>query len=92
MIHRRWWRRRKAEVDCREVGKVLQSYLDNDVDEDFAAKIAVHLEDCKHCGLEAETYQQIKTSLAAKMPAVDPDAVERLRAFGAEITDDASTT
>ncbi|GJM39126.1 MAG: hypothetical protein DHS20C19_24930 [Acidimicrobiales bacterium] len=86
MIRRSFFRRNKPEVDCREVGKVLQSYLDGDVDEDFTAKISAHLEACKDCGLEVETYRQIKTSLASKMPAVDPAALERLRRFGDELT------
>jgi anti-sigma factor (TIGR02949 family) len=88
MIRRGRLRRNKPEVNCREVGKVLQSYLDNDVEDDFAEKIAQHLEACKECGLEVATYQQIKTSLAAKMPEVDPDAIERLRTFGAQISGD----
>ena len=88
MIRRSRRRRHKPEVDCREVGRVLQSYLDGDVEDDFAAKIGAHLEACKDCGLEYETYQRIKASLAAKMPEVDPAAVARLRAFGAEITGD----
>jgi anti-sigma factor (TIGR02949 family) len=86
MIRRTWGRRNKAEVNCREVGKVLQSYLDNDVEEDFAEKIAAHLEACKDCGLEVETYRQIKTSLASKMPEVEPAALERLKAFGNQLT------
>ncbi len=85
MIHRSRRRRRNPEVDCHEVGRVLQSYLDGNVDDDFAGKIADHLEACKNCGLELETYQRIKTTLAAKMPEVDPAAIERLRAFGDEI-------
>lgn len=88
MIERRWFRRRSSAAHCREVGKVLQSYLDNDVEEDFASKIAEHLEACKECGLEVETYRQIKTSLAAKMPEVDPDALARLRAFGDSLSSD----
>ena len=40
MISRSWLRRRRPEVNCRELGKVLQSYLDDDVEPDFAAKIA----------------------------------------------------
>ena len=90
MIRRSWGRRRKPEVNCREVGRVLQSYLDNDVEEDFAAKIASHLEACKECGLEVETYRRIKESLAGKMPEVDPAAIARLRTFGAEITNEAT--
>jgi len=90
-VRRSWGRRQKAEVNCREVGKVLQSYLDNDVEEDFASKIASHLEACKDCGLEFETYRQIKTSLAGKMPEVDPAALARLRMFGQEISGDSAT-
>ncbi len=85
MIRRSRARRNKPEVNCREVGKVLQSYLDDDVEGDFAGKIAAHLDACKECGLEVETYRQIKTSLAGKMPEVDPDAVARLRSFGEKL-------
>lgn len=85
-VRRSWLGRRRTEVNCREVGRVLQSYLDNDVEEDFAEKIAAHLEACKDCGLEVETYQRIKSSLASKMPEVDPAAIERLRAFGDSLT------
>ena len=46
---------------------------------------SLHPRFCKHCGLEFETYREIKSSLARRMPEVDPDAVERLRAFGARI-------
>jgi anti-sigma factor RsiW len=88
MIRRSWGRRQRTDVNCREVGKVLQSYLDNDVEEDFAEKIAEHLEACKECGLEAETYRQIKTTLAGRMPEVDSAAVDRLRAFGDQLTSD----
>ena len=44
MITRPWYRRNRSTVSCREVGKVLQSYLDSDVEPDFAAKIDEHLD------------------------------------------------
>ncbi len=88
MIRRSWLRRRKATVDCREVGRVLQSFLDRDVEPDFAAKIAGHLEACRDCGLEVETYERIKSSLAGRTPDVDAEVISRLRAFGEEITGD----
>ena len=88
MLVRSWIRRRRPAVDCRELGKVLQSYLDDDVDPDFATKIAEHLEACKDCGLEAETYTQIKESLAGRRPRVDDDVVDRLRDFGESLTGD----
>ena len=88
MITRSWFRRRRAEVNCREVGKVLQSYLDGDVEEDFAAKIVEHLEACKDCGLEHETYTRIKSSLAGQRPTVSDDVVARLRDFGETLAGD----
>lgn len=86
MIRRSRFRRRRSEVDCREVGKVLQSYLDHEVDDDYAVRIAEHLEACRDCGLEAETYRRIKSALEARMPDVDPAAIDRLRAFGKQLT------
>ncbi len=87
MIARRWFRRRKPEVDCREVGRVLQSYLDDNVEPGFAGKIAAHLDECKKCGLESTAYTQLKDSLGQTRPAVDSHTIERLRAFGTELTD-----
>jgi anti-sigma factor (TIGR02949 family) len=84
---RRSRRHRRHEVDCREVGRVLQGYLDGEVEADFAAKIASHLDACRDCGLELDTYRRIKSSLAARRPRVDAATVERLRAFGRTITD-----
>lgn len=81
-----WLGRRSSTVDCHQVGRVLQSYLDDAVEPDFAAKIAAHLEACKACGLEAETYDKIKASLASTMPEVDAEAIARLRAFGEKLT------
>ena len=87
MIRRRLLRRGNAEVNCREVGRVLQSYLDGDVESDFAEKIAEHLEKCKDCGLEYETYSRIKNSLAGQERAVDDDAIARLREFGRNLSE-----
>lgn len=86
MIRRSRFRRRRPAVDCREVGRVLQSYLDGEVEDDFAAKIGDHLEMCRDCGLEAETYQRIKLSLGARLPEVDDEAIARLREFGEGLT------
>ncbi|MDW3218164.1 MAG: zf-HC2 domain-containing protein [Acidimicrobiales bacterium] len=86
MIRRSFFRRNKPEVDCHEVGRVLQSYLDGDVEDDFAAKISAHLEACRDCGLEVETYRQIKTALASRLPEVDPAVIDRLRRFGNDLT------
>lgn len=89
MIRRRLLRKASTEVNCREVGRVLQSYLDGDVESDFAEKIAAHLEKCKDCGLEYETYTRIKDSLSGmNNDEIDADAIARLRDFGRNLTSD----
>ena len=86
MIRRRWYRLNSRSVKCCELGKVLQSYLDRDLEPDFADKITVHLEDCRKCGLDLDAYQRIKDSLAAKLPEVDTEAIAHLRQFGNELS------
>lgn len=77
----RWRRRTSGALSCREVARLLQSYLDDRTDEATAGRIAAHLEDCRRCGLEAEVYRAIKQALA-RSGAVPPEEVARLRAFG----------
>ncbi|HZD65095.1 MAG TPA: zf-HC2 domain-containing protein [Acidimicrobiales bacterium] len=70
---------RTGRASCMEVARVLQSYLDREVDEVTARRIAVHLETCRRCGLEATTYRAIKASLARRAGPMDPDLLGRLR-------------
>jgi anti-sigma factor RsiW len=72
-------------LSCREVGKVLQHYLDGHVDDLTADKVAQHLEDCRRCGLELTVYQEIKASLATQSPVLSDPAVLRLRRFGEQL-------
>jgi anti-sigma factor (TIGR02949 family) len=69
-------------MSCHQVGTVLQQYLDGDIDAETAQRIEEHLEECRRCGMEAETYERIKSTLAAQRSAVPDDSVERLREFG----------
>jgi len=80
---RRLWSSRP--LMCPEVGRLLQRYLDGEIDEVKAQRIARHLEDCRRCGMKAETYAAIKRSLREHRPEVPADAVERLRAFGQQL-------
>ena len=81
-------RRRNRVMSCAEVGKLLQTYLDDELDPGRSAKIAEHLEDCRRCGLEADTYERIKLSLATQAPAPEHDPVlKRLRAFADQLVD-----
>lgn len=81
-------------MECHEVGALLQHYLDDELDETRAARIAEHLEDCRRCGLELEAYEQIKSSLASRRPEVPAESVERLREFGRRLArgEEPSTT
>ena len=81
---RRFWGT-KDTASCIQVMRVLQSYLDGHTDEVTARRVSNHLEACLRCGLEAATYTEIKAALARRAPQADPSAIERLRAFGAEL-------
>jgi anti-sigma factor (TIGR02949 family) len=87
---RLWRRASTAErpLSCREVARVLQHYLDGEIDERVATRVAEHLEDCRRCGLEVEVYEEIKAALARQAPDVPTAAVERLRRFGERLAGD----
>ena len=72
----------RNQMSCHQVGKVLQSYLDQELDDDAAHKVAAHLEDCRRCGLEAETYEALKASLQRGPAGLADEPVTRLREFG----------
>jgi predicted anti-sigma-YlaC factor YlaD len=90
------WRRHHAVVDrpltCREVGKLLQRYLDGDTDDQTTARVAEHLEDCRRCGLEAEIYREIKASLARQAPTLPETTLTRLRRFGDQLATEGHAT
>ncbi len=88
MISRSWTHRSSSLARCREVRRVINAFVDGQVEEEFTAKIAEHLEDCRRCGLAAEVYANIKQSLQSTPPTVDHDAIERLREFGSDIARD----
>ena len=75
---------------CKQVAEDLQSYLDNEDTIENRDMIAAHLQACRDCGLEADTFNQIKASLARPVLEIDDSALERLRAFGASITQEAA--
>lgn len=85
-------RRRRAHdgpLDCAAVAARMDEYLDAELDAATTRRVAEHLEDCRRCGLEVETYQRIKDCLAHQRPALDAEATERLRAFGRRLVEGA---
>ncbi len=86
---RRWPDVRPGEqLSCPEVGRLVQRYLDGELDNDAEVDaLAAHLDDCRRCGLEAETYQKIKDALGDRSVDVPEDSVARLRAFGEKLVE-----
>ena len=76
-------------MTCRRVGETLQAYLDGEVDDLSAQRIAHHLEDCRRCGMELDVYTEIKASLQRAGGDVDGEALDRLRSFGQQLATDA---
>ena len=67
-----------AEPDCHEVAEVLQSYLDGELAERDAGRVAEHLEHCHRCDIEATTVQQVIAAIQRQRPVLDDATVGRL--------------
>jgi Putative zinc-finger len=73
--------RKKGGVTCLQVARMLQRYLDDQLDEGAAAQVADHLDECRRCGLDAESYREVKVALASRSRPSTPEQVERLTSF-----------
>lgn len=71
----------RTRLSCRQVGRVLQSYLDTELDPARAPLVAEHLEACVRCGLDAAGYRWLKAQLAGAAPPDDDVQIARLRGF-----------
>ncbi|CAN5768844.1 hypothetical protein BH24ACT4_BH24ACT4_12550 [soil metagenome] len=78
-------RGRPERLSCHQVAEVLQTYLDAELDEATVRKVAAHLDECRRCGLEAETYEALKLSLRRRPTTFDEEPVARLRALGEQL-------
>ncbi|MGH3277119.1 MAG: anti-sigma factor family protein [Streptosporangiaceae bacterium] len=85
----RWpWRRHavaQRRMNCMQVSRLLQFYLDGQAGEGITRRVTAHLADCRRCGLEAAVYREVKRSLARR-EAPAAEAVARLRDFGTSLT------
>ncbi len=72
-------------MECRRVGKVLQTYLDGNADEHTAQRVAAHLDACRRCGFEVATYRELKASLSRRGAPIDEFALSRLRSFASSL-------
>ena len=89
MTFGRWPRLRPGEpMTCPEVGRLLQRFLDDELDDDADPEmLSQHLELCRRCGLEADTYRKIKQALESRRAEVPKESLERLRTFGEQLTE-----
>jgi anti-sigma factor RsiW len=78
----RWLMGRRSELSCAEVAAVLQSYLDRELDAQTTEKVHEHLEECRRCGMEAATYEDLNAALRRGPEGLTDEPVRRLREFG----------
>lgn len=71
---------------CLEAARLLQAYLDGQVDERATERVAAHLHVCRRCGLEADTYRALKNSIGRHRRPLPEDRLRRLTAFAAELS------
>ncbi|MEM7096432.1 MAG: anti-sigma factor [Actinomycetota bacterium] len=77
--------RRNSGLTCQQVEAVMQEYLDGELDPAMVPKVLEHLEACRDCGLEAEMYLKIKSSLKAHQDEPSVDSMDRIRAMAEEL-------
>ncbi len=68
-------------MSCKKMMKVIQSYLDGEVDEKVARKVAKHLNACVDCDEESTVFKNIKKSLANKPEHISPEILSSLTEF-----------
>ncbi len=77
---------------CHDLGQWLQHYLDGELEEPLARRVAEHLETCVRCGLEVDTYTRIKSALRdgfGASPLIEDEvALQRLRRFADTLASD----
>lgn len=74
------------DPDCHEVAAVLQSYLDGELADRDAGRVAEHLEHCHRCDIEATTVQQVIDAIQRQRPALDAASLARLTGVIDELT------
>lgn len=72
-------------MSCHQVDAVLQQYLDDELDAAEVPKVLKHLETCRDCGMEADLYSRIKSSLHAHEGAPDDSSMLRIRELANEL-------
>ncbi len=72
-------------LSCHQVEAVMQQYLDEELSPEQVPAVLKHLEACKDCGLEADLYGRIKTSLLRHQDSPDEASMLRIRRLATEL-------
>lgn len=78
--------RRKGGARCIEIGRLIQSYLDGELDAASTAKVSQHLQACRRCGLTADDYRSLKVALAQTLMPLPTEPLARLQSLATRLT------
>ena len=71
--------------ECRRVRPLLQSFVDGSLDGSQRRQVIRHLEACRRCGLETDTYAALIDRLQDIDQPSDAAAIARLESFVDEL-------
>lgn len=74
-------------ASCLRVARLLQSHLDGELDARRVGRVTAHLQICRRCGLDAASYQEIKSALSRHRTPVAEVTLHRLEAFVQQLGD-----
>jgi len=73
-------------TSCIGAIKHLQAAIDGELEPELQARVVAHLEACLSCGMQAQTYREIKASiLRANTSELDPAVISDLERFARQI-------
>ncbi len=81
-------RRGQRPLDCPDVRRLMQRFVDGQLPASQTDLVADHLRDCERCGLTAEEFRAVKGALRRLRPGLDVDALARLHAYADKLTSD----
>jgi anti-sigma factor RsiW len=76
---------KKSGISCVQVARILQQYLDEELDASRRALVAAHLGECRRCGLDEKSFREIKSALARRRHQIPAEPIDRLRKFAADL-------
>jgi anti-sigma factor RsiW len=65
-------------LGCRQVRRILQSFLDGEVEPRRAVMVAAHLERCSRCHIEADVLARVIDAIQRLRPDLDRATYTRL--------------